>query len=190
MVSLLNLFCLFRYLLASTIDHCLPFGFLLPSCWTAVAPHATGEHARHAGTTRTSIALDEYYGSDTVPLWSWIQRASLPLVGELLPSNYPTYEAQGLPMLIAFFNFNKVSSTAVAQKWFPNRIQQVLKRAATKYKDKIVVVYTNGALYQDRMRSLGIFKGVDSLPAVTMNIMGDGKPVAPLFFNSVSVRSG
>ena len=166
-----------------------PPAVVVQACWTAAAaaaaPHATGEQARHAGQTRTSIALDEYYGSDTVPLWSWIQRVSLPLVGELLPSNYPTYEARGLPMLIAFFNLNEVSSTAVAQKWSPNRIQQVLERAATKYKDKIVVVYTNGALYQDRMRSLGIFKGVDALPAVTMNIMGDGKPVAPLFFNSV-----
>jgi thiol-disulfide isomerase/thioredoxin len=162
--------------------------FLYPP---AVVVQTCSKTTSEKENVRTSISLDDYYGSDKLPLQSWIQSVSLPLVGELLPSNYPTYEARGLPMLIGFFNLSQQNqkkrstpdSITPNKKWSKERILRVMGRAAKKYKEKIMVVFTNGALYEDRMRSLGIFEGIDSLPAFAMNIMGDGNPVVPLYLS-------
>ena len=129
---------------------------------------------------RTSMLLDEFYGQDMLSLSTWIQQSSLPNVGELTPHNFALYETLKLPMLIGFMNLVSIKS-----KWTTSRMKRILARAARQYKGRMVVVYTNGALYKDRMRSLGILNGVQSLPALSINTMGDANPVIPFFLEQL-----
>ena len=128
---------------------------------------------------RSTLILDEYYGSNMPSLTSWIQSSSLPIVGELKPSNFAIYEALNLPMLIAFINIDAPTKRQ-SGLWTTSRMKNILNAVASKYFKKITVVYTNGVLYKDKMKTLGILNGIDSLPALAMNTMGDGNPVVPL----------
>ena len=128
---------------------------------------------------RASLHLDEHYGTNTPTLSAWIQKNSIPIIGMLLPSNFATYESVGLPMLIGFINMD-TPSFRPSGVWDAARMRCVLMKAALKYRGKMTFVLTNGALYQDRMRSLGILHGEKSLPSIAMNVAGGGATVVPL----------
>lgn len=139
-----------------------------------------------------TINLDEFY-DQSVGLSEWIVAKSVPIVGKLTPHNFQLYEKITKPMLMMFLDLtddsepvdvggSADSTTAIV----PARgtvggksggiLNEVLlaefRAAALELTDKISFVYLDGNLYEDKMRSLGLYGGVERLPSLAMNARG------------------
>ena len=126
--------------------------------------------------SRKTINLDELYGERS-SLKEWILKSAVPLVGKLTGQNFGLYEKLQIPMLLLFLDLTDEMNTdqpgrTVGGKSggiFNEVLLEEFKAAAKEHTDRIAFVYLDGNLFEDKMRSLGLFGGKERLPSLAFN---------------------
>jgi thiol-disulfide isomerase/thioredoxin len=134
--------------------------------------------------TPHTINLDELYG-EKGGLKEWIMSHSIPLVGRMTPQNFLLYEKLNKPMLLMFLNltneelYSRQPGRIIGGKsnGIMNEILiDELKAAAKEHAERLLCVYLDGNLYEDQMKSLGLYGGKERLPSLAFNTR-DGKQI-------------
>jgi len=143
-----------------------------------------------------TVNLDEFY-DQKVGLSEWIVVKSVPVVGKLTPHNFQLYEKLTKPMLMMFLdltdekdegtNGDTVADSSSVKKTvggksggiFNELLLAEFRAAALELTDKVSFVYLDGTLYEDKMRALGLYGGVERLPALAMNTRGGAQAPFP-----------
>jgi thiol-disulfide isomerase/thioredoxin len=123
-----------------------------------------------------SINLDELYGEHT-SMKDWLLKKAVPLVGKMTPTNFVLYEKLNIPMLLLFLDLTDEYESSLPGKIVGGKSGGILneilieemKQAAKEHIDRIVFVYLDGNLYEDQMRSLGLYGGKERLPQLAFN---------------------
>jgi thiol-disulfide isomerase/thioredoxin len=141
----------------------------------------------------STINLDEFY-DQKVGLSEWIVGKSVPLVGKLTPHNFQLYEKITKPMLMMFLDLRDETeaiqptdvggdagtAVALARGVVGGKSGGILnelllaefRAAAVELSDKVSFVYLDGNMYEDKMRALGLYGGVERLPSLAINTRG------------------
>ena len=125
------------------------------------------------------INLDELYG-DNAGIPAWIQKYSIPLVGKMTPQNFGLYEKQGLPILMMFLDLtdsDHVSIDRTKRSFVGGKSGGILneilleefREAAKEHVHRVLFVYLDGTMYEDQMKSLGLYGGKERLPSLAFN---------------------
>lgn len=123
-----------------------------------------------------SINLDELFG-DNAGIPAWVQKYSIPLVGKITGQNFGLYEKQGLPILMMFLDLTDDYSKSTKQTFVGGKSGGILNEilleefrlAAKEHMHRILCVYLDGTLYEDQMKSLGLYGGKERLPSLAFN---------------------
>lgn len=123
-----------------------------------------------------TINLDELYG-EPGGVRGWIQRHSIPLVGKMTSQNFQLYEKLGLPMLMMFLDLTDEMETSQPGKVVGGKSGEIFneilldefKLVAKEHSERILFVYLDGTKYQDQMRAVGLYGGVERLPSLAFN---------------------
>lgn len=107
---------------------------------------------------------------------TFVDSKSLPLVGELTAQNFARYEKLRRPMFLLFLDLrargneeNVVGGRSGGL--FNDDLAAELASVARdeSFRDRVTFAYCDGVMYGDRMKSLGLFGGRESLPALAFN---------------------
>lgn len=129
-----------------------------------------GEDKRHA------VNLNELYGEQQ-GLKEWLLSHSIPLVGKLTHKNFGLYEKIQKPMLLLFLDLADEDRTSQPGRVVGGKSGGILNEVlleefrsiAKEYSDRLLFGYLDGNLYEDQMRSLGLYGGKERLPALAFN---------------------
>lgn len=137
------------------------------------------------GDTNTprTINIDELYG-EKGGMKDWILKNSIPMVGKLTPANFGLYDKSNLPMIMLFLDLSEELRSSDPNVIVGGKSGDILNellleefgRVAQEYHDRIHFVYLDGVEHAERMKSLGLLGGVESLPQVAFNTR-DGRQV-------------
>lgn len=123
-----------------------------------------------------AINLDELYGEKT-SMKDWLLKQAVPLIGKLTPLNFAFYEKLNIPMLLLCLDLKEEMQSAQPGKVVGGKsggilnevLLDELRYAAKEHIGRIVMVYLDGNLYEDQMRSLGLYGGKERLPGMAFN---------------------
>lgn len=115
--------------------------------------------------------LDSFYGGSRISLDKWIVAHSLQLVGDMNPNNFQTYEDLGLPMLLTFLDYNTKKKSMRKKN---RKMIKILNKIAKKFINEIKFATVDVRKYENKMKSLGLFGGIESVPCSAINVEGGG----------------
>lgn len=123
-----------------------------------------------------AINMDELYG-DGANMKDWLLKQAIPLVGKMTPLNFGLYEKLNIPMLLLFLDLREEMQSSSPGKIVGGKsggilnevLVEELRLAAREHIDRIAFVYLDGNLYEDQMRSLGLYGGRERLPSMAFN---------------------
>eukprot|EP01036_Dinobryon_divergens_P028294 gene28294-37225_t len=136
--------------------------------------------------SRKTINLDELYGERSSTK-EWILKSAVPLVGKLTGQNFGLYEKLQIPMLMEHFSRAILSPNDddLTDEMLTDQVGKVVggksggifnealieefKAAAKEHVERIAFVYLDGNLFEDKMRSLGLYGGKERLPSIAFN---------------------
>jgi thioredoxin-like negative regulator of GroEL len=122
------------------------------------------------------INMDELYGERS-SMKEWLLKKAVPLVGKMTPLNFVLYEKLNMPMLMMFLDLSEEMQSSTPGRIVGGRsggilneaLLDELRAAAKEHVDRILFVYLDGNLYEDQMRSLGLYGGKERLPSLAFN---------------------
>lgn len=123
-----------------------------------------------------SINMDELYGERS-SMKEWLLKQAIPLVGKMTPLNFALYEKLNMPMLMMFLDLREEMQSAEPGRIIGGKSGGILneilldemRAAAKEHVERILFVYLDGNLYEDQMRSLGLYGGKERLPSLAFN---------------------
>ena len=133
-----------------------------------------------------SINLNELFGDGVGPK-EWIIKNSIPLVAKMTPQNFGLYEKLGIPILMMFLDLTDEMQSSNPGRLMGGRTGGILnellvgefKLAAKEHVDRIAFIYIDGTIYQDQMKSLGLYGGIERLPSLAFNTRDGSKVPFP-----------
>ncbi len=155
--------------------------------WFKFAPSIVADMASYNyQRAKDSLYLPTFFNQGS--LEQWFNQRTIKLVDEIKPSNFAMYESLALPMVMLFLNLEDLGG-GIDQD--PKKVGLTngvrnrdliadFERAASKFRGKVVFVYSNGIKHADQMKALGLVNGVEALPTLAMNTMTDFRHVFPL----------